>query len=44
VKPYEVLIVPFEVVIPDKAGNYLMKGEYTLNNENVYSLRDVPVK
>jgi len=43
VKPYEVLTVPFEVLIPDQAGTYLMKGEYTLNNENVYSLRDIPV-
>jgi len=44
VKPYEVLIVPFEVDIPGQAGNYLMKAEYTLNNENVFSLRDIPVK
>ena len=44
VKPYEVLTVPFEVEIPVKAGNYLMKGEYTLNGENVFSLRDIPVK
>ena len=44
VKPYEVLTVPFEVVIPDHAGDYLLKGEYTLNGENVFSLRDIPVK
>jgi hypothetical protein len=44
VKPYEVLTVPFDIEIPDKAGNYLMKGEYTLAGENVFSLRDVPVK
>jgi hypothetical protein len=42
--PYEVLTVLFEVVVPEKAGNYLLKGEYTLNNENVFSLRDIPVK
>ena len=44
VKPYEVLTVPFEIVMPGKAGNYLLKGEYTLNDENVYCLRDIPVK
>ena len=44
VKPYEVLTVSFEVVIPDKAGTYLMRGEYTLNRDNVFSLRDIPVK
>jgi len=44
VKPYEVLTIPFEVDIPGKAGNYLMKAEYTLNGENVFSLRDIPVK
>ena len=44
VKPYEVLTVPFEVVIPDKAGDYLMRGEYTLKGDNVFCLRDIPVK
>ena len=44
VKPYEVLMIPFEVDIPAKSGNYLMKAEYTLNGENVFSLRDIPVK
>ena len=44
VPPYEVLTVPFEVLIPDKAGNYLLRGEYRLNHENVYSLRDISVK
>ena len=44
VKPYEVLTVPFEVEIPNKAGNYQMKCEYTLNGDNVFSLRDIPVK
>ena len=44
VKPYEVSTVPFEVVMPDKTGDYLMKCDYTLNNENVYSIRDIPVK
>jgi len=44
VKPYEVLTIAFEVDIPGKAGNYLMKAEYTLNGENVFSLRDIPVK
>ena len=44
VKPYEVLIVSFEVDIPVQAGEYIMKGEYTLNNENVFCLRDIPVK
>jgi hypothetical protein len=43
-KSYEALTVPFEVAIPGKAGNYLMKAEYTLNGENVFSLRDIPVK
>ena len=44
VPPYEVLTIPFEVVIPDKAGIYLMKGEYTFDGDNVFSLRDIPVK
>jgi len=44
VKPYEVLTLPFEVEIPGKAGNYLMKCEYTLNGDNVFSLRDISVK
>ena len=43
VPPYEVLIVPFEVTTPDKTGNYLLKGEYTLNKQNVYSIRDFTV-
>ena len=41
VKPYEVLTVPVEITIPEKAGNYLLKGEYTLDGDNVFSLRDV---
>ena len=43
-KPYEVLIVPFEVEVPGNAGNYLLKGEYTLKGDNVYSIRDFSVK
>jgi len=43
VKPYEVLIVPFEVVLPEKAGTYLMKCEYTLQGDNVFSLRDIHI-
>jgi hypothetical protein len=43
VPPYEILTVTFGVNIPDKAGTYLMRGEYTLNGENVFSLRDIPV-
>ena len=44
VKPFEALTVPFEVEMPDQAGIYLLKGEYTLNDENVFSLRDIPVQ
>jgi len=44
VKPYEVLTVHFEVDIPAKAGDYLMRGEYTLKGDNVFCLRDIPVK
>jgi hypothetical protein len=44
VQPYEVLTVPFEVEMPGKAGCYLMKGEYTLQGDHVFSLRDIPVK
>jgi len=44
VKPYEVSTIPFEVETPKEAGSYLMKCEYTLNGENVFSLRDIPVK
>ena len=44
VKSFEVSVVPFDIVIPDKAGDYLLRGEYTIDNENVFSLRDMPVK
>jgi len=44
VKPYEVSTISFEVETPKEAGSYLMKCEYTLNGENVFSLRDIPVK
>ena len=44
VKPYEVATVSFEVVIPNKAGDYLMKGEYNFEGDHVFSLRDIPVK
>jgi len=44
VNPFEVSTVIFEVVIPDKPGDYLMKGEYTINNDNVFCLRDIHVK
>ena len=44
VKPYDVLTVHFEVDIPGKAGDYLMQGEYTLNGDNVFCLRDIPVR
>ena len=43
VKPYEVLTVHFEITIPDQTGDYLLKGEYTLDGDNVFSLRDIPV-
>ena len=43
VKPYEVLVVPFEIETPGRAGKYLLKGEYTLNEKNVYSIRDFAV-
>jgi len=44
VKPYEVLTVSFDVDIPDNVGDYLLKAEYTLNGDNVFSIRDIPVK
>ena len=43
VQPCEVLTISFEATIPEKSGNYLMKGEYTQNGDNVFSLRDIPV-
>ena len=43
VPPYEVLTVVFEIEIPVTAGNYLMKCEYTLHDDHVFSLRDIPV-
>ena len=43
VKPFEVLTVAFEIAIPDQAGDYLLKGEYTLDGDNVFCLRDIPV-
>jgi len=36
---WETLTVPFEVIMPERVGNYLMKAEYTLNEK-----RDIPVK
>ena len=44
VKPYEVITVPFEIEMPNEAGEYMLRGEYTLNGDNVYSIRDIPVK
>ncbi len=44
VKPYEALTIPIEVKIPEKAGAYLMKAEIDLAGEQVFSLRDIPVK
>jgi hypothetical protein len=41
---YEVKVVPFEVVLPADAGDYLLKAEITLNGDKVFSLRDIPVK
>jgi hypothetical protein len=41
---YDVKIIPFDVVLPDVAGTYLMKAETTVNKEKVFSLRDIPVR
>jgi hypothetical protein len=44
VKGYEVGITPFEIVLPDEQGDYLLKAEITVAGEKVFSLRDIPVK
>jgi hypothetical protein len=44
VKGYEVEMVPFEITLPGSPGNYQMKAEITVDGNNVFSLRDIPVK
>jgi hypothetical protein len=44
VRGYEAKVVPFEVILPAKTGDYLMKAKITVNGERVFSLRDIPVK
>ncbi len=42
--PYEAVTIPFEVTFPETPGNYQMRGELIFDGENVFSLRDIPVK
>ncbi|GHT77857.1 hypothetical protein FACS189464_0310 [Bacteroidia bacterium] len=44
VKPYQVEITPFEITLPKEAGDYLLKAEITVAGEQVFSIRDIPVK
>jgi hypothetical protein len=45
VDAYGTRVITFDVTLPDVAGEYQLKAEYTAENgENVFSLRDVPVK
>jgi hypothetical protein len=44
VNGYETSVVPMEITLPQDVGDYLLKAEITVNNEKVFSLRDIPVK
>jgi hypothetical protein len=44
VKPYQVETTPFEITLPEDAGDYLLKAEITVAGEQVFSIRDIPVK
>jgi len=44
-KPYEVAVANIEIKLPDEAGEYLLKAEYTNDNdEKIFSLRDLKVQ
>ncbi|GHT70301.1 hypothetical protein AGMMS50239_38510 [Bacteroidia bacterium] len=44
VKPCQVEITPFEITLPKETGDYLLKAEITVAGEQVFSIRDIPVK
>lgn len=43
-KPFEVAVTSFDIVLPKTPGMYYLKGELEYDNEKVFSLRDIPVK
>jgi hypothetical protein len=43
VKGYEAGVVSVEISLPEDVGDYLLKAEIRVNDENVFSLRDIPV-
>jgi hypothetical protein len=43
VKGYETGIVSVEITLPKDVGDYLLKAEIRVNDEKVFSLRDIPV-
>ncbi|MDR3267670.1 MAG: hypothetical protein LBT83_01200, partial [Tannerella sp.] len=43
VKGYETGVVSMEITLPKDAGDYLLKARITVNGEEVFSLRDIPV-
>jgi hypothetical protein len=43
VKGYEAKIEEFDITLPVKKGDYLLKAEITLNGEKVFSVRDIPI-
>ena len=44
VKGYEVGVIPFEITLPEEPDTYQLKAEIILDGDNVFSLRDIPVK
>jgi hypothetical protein len=43
-KPYEVAVANIEIKLPDEAGEYILKAEYTNDNdEKIFSLRDLTI-
>jgi hypothetical protein len=41
---WEVAILPFAITLPDAPGDYRIKAEITVDNQDVFSLRDVKLK
>lgn len=44
VPAYDVNLISFETKLPDTVGDYQLRVVYTTNGEEIFSLRDIPVK
>ncbi|MDR0845554.1 MAG: hypothetical protein LBN71_10050, partial [Tannerella sp.] len=44
VKGYEVEVISFEITLPGDPGEYQLKAEIKVNDDVVFSLRDIPVR